>query len=197
MSIVYEEGRYRIKITDQQFGHNRNGKACAAVEFSPQEWLTDSEGHHRNEKIDGDTIGRRSASYFFANDENARISIEQLRGLGWKGESFDDLTAWKELIGKELIAKCVYETFLNDKAEQIQTERWTIFTAGKPLSERVTRPEAKATRELQSRFGNLLKGTATPAPTPAGRRKPKDEAQPAEEPTPGPEEGDVVNAVPF
>lgn len=198
MSVIYEEGRYRVRVTAQAFGQNKNNKVCAGIEFSPSCWLTDAAGQQRNEDIDGDVIGRRSQSFFFVTDENARISIEQLRGLGWTGQDFDDLAKWQELVGKELVAKCVHERIIDQQGEERQIERWTIFTPGKPLSERVTKPEAKATRELQSRFGNLLKGTAAPASAAPRTPRKKPDPKPADDANNDQAaETDAGQAVPF
>ncbi len=190
MNITYARGRYRVAVLAQNFGTNDNGKWCLEYQIRPLGLLT----ARGEEPIDGALQGERSVRYYFASAENTRISIEQLRLLGWAGSSFTDFVpgpdgppAWS-LVGQTLLADCDHETYRNRDELEVTTERWR-FIATTSRSVVTAQVERTRVRELDARFAALLTASVTPRAAPPSPGQPGSVSEP---PTVGPTADDEV-----
>jgi hypothetical protein len=166
MSIHFDKGRYKVRVVAQAFGPNRNNNYCQSIEIEPFEMYPASPDADPL-PVDGPT---RQVRFFFQNEQNAEISIRQLRALGWTGASFADLADGKwSIVGQEFDARCTHRTYDREGIEE-QTEDWEFLVGSPGIG--VATPERKVVMEMDAKFARLLKGGAKPAVPPPAPRPP-------------------------
>ena len=170
-SPFYAVGRYACKVVDQGLGKTGTGKPQFALRFQvlglvdpmdPSKYIPAAAQYERTHYR---TITEKTIPYF----------IEDLKALGFRGESFKDLDkqtgGFHDFRGQDVDMWCSHETDQNGN----QREKWGVARQGgamelKPL-------ESKEARELDNLFGKHLKGMrydpAAPAPPPTTRPVPE------------------------
>jgi hypothetical protein len=152
-------GTYEVQIIAGTFGENANGKTNVTLDFriigrviSGSDDLEDC----------GDEV--RSVSFYFVSEQNTKISIETLRAIGWEGDDFTQFVDFGEnkhgLLNKTLKAKCKHEGYTTRTGEHRTGENWSFVTSnGGGLSGRMTAGDKSKARELNAKYGSILKGT--------------------------------------
>src|SRR5262245_46805931 len=165
MSMYNAPGRYTVKVTAMQFGETENGKPGLFFTIEPLTF------HGPEGDVQAENTPRTIA-YYFSTPENAAISLEQLRRLGWEGTSFKDLYegTWS-LVDQELLARCKEDNWTDkETGEEKTSEKWSFLTG--PGGMKVTGTAPKPVKDLDTRFGHLLKnstnGTPPTKPTSTG-----------------------------
>lgn len=165
----YEKGTYRAKIVGHVFGESKaKGTPFIEIHFEP----TQSTGANEFPE----TVYNRHLRLYLS-EAAAPYSIENLRRIGWKGESFGELDPNGEgkdaLVGIEISVSCDY----NDDGY----EDWNLTAPGGDAP-------AESAKGLPSKldklFGKALKAT-----------KPKSSAKPKVEETVPPDDDD--DEIPF
>jgi hypothetical protein len=160
MTAYFEPDRYTVRVIEQKVGKTEKGTPGLFFTVVPLVRNTpDGDVHQPHET--------RTIAFYFSTVENTRISIQQLRNLGWQGTSFIELaasadseTGWS-LVGQELAARCEHEEWTNSDGEARVSEKWR-FVIGAGLQ--VNASEHKDLLDLDARFGHLLNPSAPKRP---------------------------------
>lgn len=158
--MPYDNGYYSARINAEAFGDNGNGKPFVALDLEIM-------GQYEGDDIVDCTPGKCTVRFYFVSDDNARISIEQLRKIGWQGENLDEFNTGSGLVGTTHIMQCTYDgKYHNWKFQATQ--------AGGGGTAKVVTSPTKA-RELNAKYSKFLKTkppVAQRAPAAAGAKQP-------------------------
>lgn len=153
----YDTGRYACKVVDQALGETGTGKPQFALRFQvlglvdPKDPKTYIPAAAQYERTHYRTITEKTIPYF----------IEDLKALGFQGDSFKDLDpkteGFHDFRGLDIDMWCSHE---NTQDGSGQREKWGVARQGGSLE--VKPLEAKKIRDLDNLFGKQLKGMRAP-----------------------------------
>jgi hypothetical protein len=164
MAAYFDKGKYRIRITDQSLGENRNGNPELQLRF-------DVIGIHTKagvEEMNGEyprTIYLVMTDGTIGTADKPGWVLEVLRSLNFNGQSFAQLDPSHEkavsFVGLEIDARCDHEEY--DGRER---EKWSIVRPNASSTLAPAKPlEKKSLRALDAKFGKVLKAVnGRPAP---------------------------------
>lgn len=175
---MYNEGRYRVKITGQALTENKKGNPEVQLTILPVGW-------YEPQSDKPEPYAFQFPRTIFLTLTDATIGDEKAPGwvlhtlhyLGFRGTSFAALDPNVDgafvFVGMELDATCRHDTY-----EGKTREKWAILRSGEARATKAI--EKKAIRQLDSRFSKVLKSMAA-KPAPAGAVDPAGEAELAAE----------------
>ena len=176
---------HQVEIKAAAWGLNKNGTPNVTVDFLVLGMEVPGEDQLTN-------VGQemRSISYYFATDENARISMDQLKRIGFAGAFPDDFeTGNHGLTGKVLRAKCVHDSYTDANGMTRHGEKWT-FVTGSGRTQSLKAPDAAAAATFKAKFGKMWERVKGDGDHPGGQAQGKPKPQ-GGAPAQGAEAGDV------
>lgn len=164
MAAFYEPGKYRVRVTKQQFGENKNSNPELQLAIKPI-GIYEGEEPSDMEGLYDRTIFLTLTEGTLGTAEKPGWVMTTLLFLGFNGTSFAQLdpehTKAISFVGKEFDARCDVEEYQGK-----EREKWNVLRPGTGSGGPATKPIAtKAVRALDAKFGKLLKSSiGRPAP---------------------------------
>jgi hypothetical protein len=172
---MYEEGKYKARITGQTIGENKKGNPEIQLYIQPIGYYTPQgleAGSYQWER----TVFLTLTDKTIGTEKDPGWIMKLLWFLGFEGKSFAQLDQDHEqphsFVGQEVDALCQHDNY-QGKA----IEKWSILTGG------AQRPAVKALankglRALDAKFGKVLKGHAPDAARVQEAKQPPTGCQP-------------------
>jgi hypothetical protein len=154
MPIFYEKGRYRVRVIDQALGKASTGTPQFVLKFTVI-------GKVIGPDALADVTQYDRTSYHYITEKTAERFAQDLRQIGFFGDSFQQLSLdhpeAHDFRSAELDMYCGEDKNQNGEPR----ERWSFAMASAGLD--VQPLDRKSARELDSLFGRHLKAAKPPA----------------------------------
>lgn len=160
---MYDEGRFRVRIVDQQFGENKKGNPELQLIAQPIGYYNQGDEEFTPAYFQWPrTIFLTLTEGTLGTPDNPGWVMQTLKFLGFSGTSFSALDPNADnahkFAGLEVDALCKH-----DEYDGKTREKWSILKPGGSRPQ-IGKIEKKSVRQLDAKFGKVLKAVATEAP---------------------------------